>query len=58
MTPPDLVRMSPACGVVTNPNSGEEEVVIAGGSSQDYKEYYDSVSIYSVARNEWRRGSP
>ncbi len=57
VAPPNAGRHSHICGVVTNPVSGEEEVVVAGGSSGNSGDYLDSVSIYSVARNEWRRGS-
>ena len=58
MSPPDMERLAPACGVATNPLTGDEEVILAGGSEQgNWEANLDPVSIYSVAKNEWRRGN-
>ena len=51
-------RYSHACGVVTDPVTGELEVVVAGGgqdyNDDDYGDALDVVEIFSVSDSKWR----
>ena len=51
-------RYSQACGVVTNPLTGELEVVVAGGAQDynddDYGDALDVVEIFSISDSRWR----
>ena len=49
-------RTQHGCGRVANPTTGKEEVVVAGGYSQN--EYLSSSEIYTVEDNTWRQGTP
>ena len=44
------------CGRVTNPTTGKEEVVVAGGSN--FSGPISSSEIYSVEDDTWRNGTP
>ena len=44
------------CGRVTNPTTGKEEVVVAGGNMKSG--YLSSSEIYTVEDNTWRDGTP
>ena len=57
------LRYDHACGVVTNPQTGGLEVVVAGGA-QDYRgsdseidteTAVDEVEIFSISDLKWRR---
>ena len=51
-------RYSHACGVVSNPLTGELEVVVAGGAQDynddDYGDALDVVEIFSISDSKWR----
>ena len=49
-------RLKLACGKVTNPATGKEEVVAAGGASDNVA--LSSTEIYTVEDNTWRQGMP
>ena len=44
------------CGRVTNPTTGKEEVVVAGGAGNSG--YLSSTEIYNVEDDTWRQGTP
>ena len=48
-------RQKHGCGRVTNPATGKEEVVVAGGYANGL---LSSTEIYTVVDDTWRSGSP
>ena len=50
----NVSRSSPGCGRVTNPRTGNEEVVVAGGYSSGGATF--STEIYTVVNDTWREG--
>ena len=50
----DKVRSSAGCGMVFNPRTGNEEVVVAGGYSSGGAT--SSTEIYTVRNDTWRQG--
>ncbi len=54
MEPMPTGRDGGVCGVVRNPQTGGEEVVVAGGWPGG--DYTDVVEIYSVDQGTWRTG--
>ena len=48
-------RRSHGCGRMTNPTTGKEEVVVAGGYGSAY---LSSTEIYTVEDDAWRQGTP
>ena len=52
-------RQSHACGKVTNPATGKEEVVVTGDVHGDHPipETFSSTEIYTVEDDTWRQGT-
>ena len=50
------VRVAPACGLIENFATGQEEVIVAGGSNG--QGYLQSVEVYCVPDDSWRSGTP
>ena len=54
MSPMPAERWGHSCGLVQDPERGQE-VIVTGGYS--YPDYVDTVYIYNVDTDSWREGN-